>query len=166
MASRSNRRAMSQPERALWRDVLIADLSREGRVHSINKRIDRASPCSAIANALLGALPVRLSDVSLAEYSQSTEGIMKTSSLAIQSVPEVRRPVRTPRYVNTHLADFRQWYVQNEPFLSEYFQALVAIEPEGCDFWEFAVIQHEREVMLAGESAMPNLSQLAPLRAV
>lgn len=40
---------MSQPERSLWREVLIADLSREGRTRTIDKRIERASDLADLA---------------------------------------------------------------------------------------------------------------------
>jgi hypothetical protein len=49
MARKDHGKSMSQPERSLWRDVLIADLSREGRTRSIDKRIERASDLADLA---------------------------------------------------------------------------------------------------------------------
>lgn len=39
----------TQTERSLWQKVLVADLSREGRLRSIHKRIDRASDLADLA---------------------------------------------------------------------------------------------------------------------
>lgn len=44
-----NRNALSQTERSLWRDVLIADLGREGRTRSLDKRLERASDLADLA---------------------------------------------------------------------------------------------------------------------
>jgi hypothetical protein len=51
MATKNHKQSMSQPERALWRDVLIVDLGREGRTRSIQKRIERASDLADLAVA-------------------------------------------------------------------------------------------------------------------
>jgi hypothetical protein len=52
MATKNHKQSMTQPERAFWRDVLIADLSREGRTpRSIQKRIERASDLADLAVA-------------------------------------------------------------------------------------------------------------------
>ena len=38
----TKRTVLTQTERALWRDVALADLRREGRTRSVEKRADRA----------------------------------------------------------------------------------------------------------------------------
>jgi hypothetical protein len=55
MATKNHKQSMTQPERSFWRDVVIADLSREGRTHSIQKRIERASDLADLAVAELRA---------------------------------------------------------------------------------------------------------------
>lgn len=47
----SKRNIPTQSERSFWRDVVIADLAREGRVRSIQKRIERASDLADLAVA-------------------------------------------------------------------------------------------------------------------
>lgn len=68
----------------------------------------------------------------------------------------MNRPLIPPAYRNEHLRDFREWYRANEPAISEYFAKLVAIDPQGCDFIEFAVLQHEREEFRARQAAVNN----------
>jgi hypothetical protein len=53
MATKNHKQSLTQPERAFWRDVVIADLSREGRTGSIQKRIERASDLADLAIAEL-----------------------------------------------------------------------------------------------------------------
>lgn len=47
MASRRN--VLNQTERALWREVYVADLSREGRTRAIDKRVARAYDLAELA---------------------------------------------------------------------------------------------------------------------
>lgn len=47
MATR--RTVLSQTERKLWRDVYVADLGREGRARSLDKRVDRAFDLAELA---------------------------------------------------------------------------------------------------------------------
>lgn len=55
MATKNHKQSITQPERAFWRDVVIADLAREGRTRSIQKRIERASDLADLAVAQLRA---------------------------------------------------------------------------------------------------------------
>lgn len=61
--------------------------------------------------------------------------------------PITARAITRPVYRNERIRDFRTWYFDNEPKLSEYYQTLTAAAPahEGpmCDFFEFAACQHE-----------------------
>lgn len=56
--------------------------------------------------------------------------------------------IQIPTYRNDRIRSFALWYADNEPKLSEYFQALFRYREEGepmPDFFEFAAIQHERQ---------------------
>lgn len=61
--------------------------------------------------------------------------------------------IRIPTYRNDRIRDLGLWYRDNEPRLSQYFTELCEVQPEGCDFFEFCAIQHEREEMKLLESA-------------
>lgn len=63
----------------------------------------------------------------------------------VRSHTIMSRPIRIPTYRNDRIRDFGLWYRDNESKLSEYFDSLCAVESNGCDFFEFAAIQHERE---------------------
>jgi hypothetical protein len=51
------------------------------------------------------------------------------------------QPVQKPRYVNRNVGHFQRWYRDNEPALTQYFNAL----PGEGDFLEFAMCQHDVE---------------------
>lgn len=75
----------------------------------------------------------------------------------MQALPLITQtPIRIPTYRNERLRSFAQWYRDNEPSLSEYYNALRPYcdgEPLE-DFFTFAAIQHEREELKAmGETA-------------
>lgn len=42
MASKDHGKSLSQSERSLWTKTVLADLAREGRTRSLDKRADRA----------------------------------------------------------------------------------------------------------------------------
>lgn len=60
-------------------------------------------------------------------------------------------PVRRPAYVNQHVHSFALWYRDNEPALTEYYDALTPHVDEPDDFLEFAMCQFDR----ARNGAMP-----------
>ena len=62
--------------------------------------------------------------------------------------------IQIPQYRNDRLRSFQLWYRDNEPALTEYYNALRPYCEDGeplQDFFEFAAIQHEREEMKAME---------------
>jgi hypothetical protein len=64
--------------------------------------------------------------------------------------PLMVRAVQPPRYHNEHVRDFQQWYAQNEPLISQWWdqlgQLIEAPADDQTDFFLFAVIAHEREL--------------------
>lgn len=55
-------------------------------------------------------------------------------------------PVHKPAYNNFALANFGNWYRDNEPFLSQYWSALGGEGPEARrDFFDFAASQYDLE---------------------
>lgn len=57
--------------------------------------------------------------------------------------PLTVRPVRRPTYNNAAIANFGNWYVANEPALSQYFASL---EGDG-DFFDFCASQYDIELL-------------------
>jgi hypothetical protein len=74
--------------------------------------------------------------------------------------PITVQPVQKPAYINRKLGNFQPWYRDNEPALTQYWDALSAAAREeqagaGCDFQEFAFVQYDVEcelVLAARES--------------
>jgi hypothetical protein len=57
------------------------------------------------------------------------------------------RPILIPEYRNERIRSFADWFRDNDPALTAYYNALRPYcegEPL-CDYWEFVARQHERE---------------------
>lgn len=65
-----------------------------------------------------------------------------------------RKP-RRPLYDNRRVSDFRAWYRDNEPRLSQHYDALTACYARigDWDFFEFVACEHEREEAGAARQA-------------
>lgn len=67
----------------------------------------------------------------------------------LRSIPQAfpARVLQRPRYDNTYLRNFRRWYVDNEPRISQWYADLSQWgDTEAADYFEFAAVQHDIEL--------------------
>jgi hypothetical protein len=80
--------------------------------------------------------------------------------MTLSLTPIEARPIKLPVYRNDRIRTFSLWYADNEPMLSDYFNALNEFAPEGteplADFFEFAANAHEREELKLMMARVPH----------
>lgn len=91
---------------------------------------------------------------------------MAAQTLLLEAI--AARAICAPAYLNERIRNFRLWYRDNEPRLSQYWDELGRHCPDGdaADFFAFAVVQHERAERTLLEADCAPLSQREPLVAV